>query len=365
MDNSKIGVITFHKANNYGSVLQAYALKATLDELGFDACVIDYQSKGQQELYAFPRPNDSFKNVVKNLLNLPYRRQLYERERRMNQFREEHLNLTPSFSSIELLGTLEDEFDFFIAGSDQIWKPGIPDFTDAYLLSFVSSKQKCISYAASLAVPKLQSENFDLFRKHLSGFRAISIREQDCQKELSQLTGQSVSVVPDPVLLISDSGWAHVAALEPFGNTRYVLGYFLANRPDMQQFATKYAKKNMLDYFSINYTNRGVFTTGKKEYGLGPAGFVSAIKNADLVVTNSFHALAFSIIFEKRVKLGFDNSSHNNANSRITTVLEKVYPSVKFEFDQIIDFAQYHDVSRLAEYSEEGKSFLKRSLGLE
>lgn len=362
MLGKRVGIITFHASNNYGSVLQAYALKRVVEKEGFRVNIINFQTAGQQNLYAFPKPNNSVKNIARNFLSWPYRKQLKDRIEKFQSFREKNLDLTAEYHCLEELRGLNIDFDYFIAGSDQIWKPFIVDFSDAYLLSFVNDKRKCVSYAASLAMPNIPYEYYDLFRMNLSDFKAISIREKNCQADLSSLLNRDVKVVPDPVLLLPDKEWAMLSEKEEFNRPPYVLGYFLRHSPRMQSFANRYAKSAALEYNTIHYTSRGTICRGRKEYSLGPAGFVSAVKNAELVVTNSFHALAFSIIFSKKVYIEMEKGVSLNANSRITTVLQNVYPGVDFNLNEVIDFSRYRKFSRLNEYSQEGISFLERSL---
>lgn len=362
MLEKRVGIITFHASNNYGSVLQAYALKRVVEKLGFRVSIINYQTIGQQNLYAFPKPNNSIKNIVRNILALPYRKQLQNRIDKFSSFREKNLDLTALYHCLDEMRTLNMDFDYFIAGSDQIWKPFIVDYSDAYMLSFVNDKRKCVSYAASLAMPNIPHEYYDLFRMNLSGFKAISIREMDCQSDLSFLLNRNVEVMPDPVLLLPAEEWAMLSEDEKFNRAPYVLGYFLRHSPKMQSFAYKYAKSAGLEYNTIHYTSRGTICRGRKEYSLGPAGFVSAIKNAELVVTNSFHALAFSIIFSKKVCIELEKGVSLNANSRITTVLQNAYPGVDFNLNDIIDFSRYRKYLRIDEYSKGGISFLERSL---
>lgn len=352
----KVGIITYHRADNFGSCLQTYALQSFLNDIGFDAHIIDYHSPGQDQIYKLYHKVAGPVDLVRNLYSFIYSRSIKKGRLAFAEFRKSYLVLTREFTDLTALHDLNKEFDFFICGSDQIWNPQTADFTEAYLLSFVDDKSKCISYAPSISKSEIREEDAKLFNRYLDSFHAISVREIGGQTKLEEVIHRRVYVCPDPVLLIPRERWiglVHNVSRKPF-----VFGYFIGAVSDGRKFARDFCHRNHLRLL-MSYKNlRDCFSGAEKRYDAGPLEFLSMIFHAELIVTNSFHALAFSILFKKKIKLYVD--SRNGLNDRCLSLLEMV--GYKYDENKIIDCSLI-DEEMLHSFITFGAGFLTESLG--
>ena len=319
----KSGIITFHRARNYGSALQAYALNRYLNLGENQADTIDFHTSAQDEMYKVFKKMRSPKDVLYNLLSLVKYRQLKLKIKRFEDFVSQDISLsTEEFNGEAGLTGLNDKYDLFICGSDQIWNPICKDFSKAYLLDFVNDKSKCVSYAASIGMTDIPDEFQKTFSELLKDYKAISVRESRAGEVLGNLLNREVDVVPDPVILFDKAEWLDVAR-EPEIKGKYILCYFIGDVPGMREFARKMSKKSHLPIVVINKNIRDLFYFNKKYYSAGPREFVSLINNAEYICTDSFHAVMFSLIFQKNFWV-FANRKNNNSSTRIENILSIV-----------------------------------------
>ena len=162
----KIATITFHRAHNFGSVLQTYALQEYICKM-YKECnkeiqyqVIDFCSTEQKDLYSVFKPNVSWKNVIKNIITIPYAKKLQIKHRKFETFIEEEFNLTQKYCEERELLENPPVADYYISGSDQLWNVRTLDFSDVYYLNFVKSGKK-LSYAASFGPLKIDWQHYD------------------------------------------------------------------------------------------------------------------------------------------------------------------------------------------------------------
>ena len=353
----RVGIITYHRSENYGSALQAYALQSYLVESGFDVKIIDYHSDGQDELYAIFKPIKSVKSLCRFIFTLANYHSLNEKKIKYSQFQRKNFSLTDEYTEVTQLFELNDQFDYFIAGSDQIWNICCPDFTDAYFLSFVKNKRRCISYAPSINKLGLDSKTAELFKNYLPNFKAISCREKNGVELLFSLLNKPIEFVPDPVFLVGINFWMNMISKIHSRKEKYLFCYFLGDKSNYRKIANKIAKQYSLKIVLVNWGMRDIFCHNPvRLYSSGPEEFLRLLYDAEIVLADSFHALAFSIIFQKKIL------NLNCTDSRRLSALKTIYPTVKFDTDQIIDFAEYSDVCELDKYVQKGKDFLANSL---
>lgn len=321
-------IITYARACNYGSALQAYALNKYLRNNGFNVRTIDYTTEPQQKLYRLFEPMHSLMAVFRNIQSLFNYRQLKEHRRRFDRFIETKIPMTKPITDAEGFRTLSSEADYFICGSDQIWNTNCDDFDSNYMLSFVSEKQKCISYAPSLGGGESSPNTIEAIKKYVKGFKALSSREYAGAKAISSITECKVSTVLDPVFLLSAKEWKEIAGERLIGKD-YILGYFIGDCPGMREFALKMSKSTHLPVIVIYKNLRDILYGFKNMYEAGPVDFVSLVLHSKGIVTNSFHAVAFSLIFSKDFWVFTGKSTFD---SRISNILDIVGLS-----DRIID----------------------------
>ena len=144
----KVGVLTFHASFNYGSMLQAFALQRILEKLGYEPEIINFRTEKQKELYSYNRKLKSFKEIIRRILLFPYKKDLFKKQDKFEDFIKNYLYCTKEYSILDQLKEENLGFDYYIVGSDQIWNTNCIDFDLAYLLPFVKNGKK-IAYAPS------------------------------------------------------------------------------------------------------------------------------------------------------------------------------------------------------------------------
>lgn len=348
----RIAAITCHDVYNYGASLQAYALQEYCRKLGHDYTIIDYKppylsNHYKLDIVANPEFDRPVLRQLYLLAKLPGRLYSLRRKRLFDSFRTRYLRLTDRryASSAEIRSEIEKglmNYGLYIAGSDQIWNTFFRNGHDeAFYLDFVGDSGRKISYAASFATDRIYNGAEDFVKRGLSNFDAISVRESSALKLLSTLGFNDATLVCDPVFLLNEADWQILANDAVFSQKRYILVYDCEKSPALRQIATELRRKTNLPIYSISDTY-GRYAD-KDFSNSGPLQFVSMIANAGYVVTNSFHALAFSMIFKKDF---FIINRTESINTRMRDFLDYVGLSCRLITacedisDRRIDFGQ-------------------------
>ena len=297
----KIGILTFHRAINFGAVLQCYALYRTLTDMGHDVEVIDYRpvyvEKYRQLLYWNDFKKQKLLSKIKTLLLLPFK---YKNKRRSTSvfdvFINQHIKTTNVVKNVNDVPS----FDVVFFGSDQIWNPLICKGLDPLFYGqFPKGKTKLVSYAASLGTPQvLTQEQWDKIFPLLRSFDNVSVRESKLAEYL-QGGGIKAQTVLDPTLLASKEIFEKV--VEKPREKGYVLLYMLEQDYNAIKFANNIAKQKNLKLIRIRaYSSVSIKKTNYDEVIPKSVGeFLGYFKYADYVVNVSFHGTAFSVIFNK------------------------------------------------------------------
>ena len=291
-----IAIITYSRAYNYGSALQAYALNFFLNNSDCNVRTIDYTTERQQSLYRIFEPFKGMKSFLRNLQSILYYSKLRRHKCKFDEFVDKNIPQTPKITKIQQLAEMNDEYDYFICGSDQIWNAQCDDFDANYMLSFVSDKRKCIAYAPSLGAGADNPKTRDMIRLYVSSFKAISSRETQSADIIEIATNKTVQGVFDPVFLLSAEEWSNVSA-SPIVAGEYILGYFIGDVAGMRDFAANVQRMYDMPVVVICKNLRDMKYNFSNHYEAGPADFVTLVKNARCIITNSFHAISFSLIF--------------------------------------------------------------------
>ncbi len=303
---SKVGIITYHAAYNYGSVLQAKATQEVVQKLGHEAQIIDYRPKAQTDYYRkLYRTAFGIKPFIKDLTMLPVGKQRKKRNARFEHFITEEFNLTPQiFSDPNDLNQLASTYDVVISGSDQLFNKHSNELEnepwssmDPYLLTFVK-KGKRISYASSPA-SMARDEVFSLADK-LRRFDHLSAREKDAAELLAEVVGYDVPNVLDPTLLLNGDQWRKTAELVTGQLPQnYVVYYSLDGTNKMSKrvpVLKQLAERANVPVLAI--TPFAVLPYSKEiinGHDIGPLEFIKAIDGALLVVTDSYHGTLFAV----------------------------------------------------------------------
>ncbi len=310
----KIGIITFHWATNYGAVLQSYALQTYLIRLGHDVRIIDYIPFTCRKKLIKCFITRRVSQIRANLLD-------YRKEKRISGFRKKYLHVSPKYSSYEDLKTNPPLYDVYICGSDQIWNPnftktGEGKLTLSYFLDFGGRNIKRIAYAASMGCMEYPAELIDKIVPSLSRFDAISVRENSGVEIMEQMGMVNVSIMPDPTLLLEAKDYDHLFLPETSINGKYGCMYTLHSGQDSLRHLQIYLSQKM-QYPIVNTRSKDYATLGIEEW-------LGLITQAELVVTNSFHGMIFSILSKRTFVVTLVEGQNAGMNDRIFTLLDKI-----------------------------------------
>lgn len=300
----KIKTITCHNVYNYGASLQAYALMHYLQKLGHDVEIIDYKPDYLSRHYKLNVTNPIYnKPIIRQLYLLaklfPYLRSL-KRKKLFDDFTAKYLRLTSvSYHSNEDLKITPPIADLYLAGSDQIWNTLFQNGKDpAFYLDFVPDGKIKASYAASMAVDNVLSGWENFVREKVMKLDKIAVREKSAVSLLENIgVNKEIFVVSDPVFLLPRDHWETLLSSKINYKKPYIFVYDFENSKFMADTAKYIAKERNLEVISIGSLHFG--KKANKFLNVGPLEFLSYIYNAEYVISNSFHATAFSVLFKK------------------------------------------------------------------
>jgi len=312
---TKIGIVTIVDYNNYGNRLQNYALSTTLKKLCPNARIVTFKNDA--------RLNDN-KGIIKNLEMIlkhfytDVKIGLYmtsERGKRFSEFNK-LLDMSESIS----IYNKNKKCDKYVVGSDQVWKPTYRRLSSIDLLTFEKNSRKKIAYAASIGIDEIDDVAKNKIKKHLTkdDFAFISLREESGKRLVEDITGRDDIVhVLDPTLLLSFEEWEKIEKSPSFEiPEKYILTYFLGQntyKKDILQLANE----NTLEVINLNDK------TSSDYYNVGPREYLYLFHHATAIFTDSFHAIVFSLIYDKPFYvLDRKQTGMNNMNSRIDSFLK-------------------------------------------
>lgn len=298
----KIKTITCHDVYNCGASLQAYALFAYLTSLGHDVEIINYKPEylRHYRLTGVNNPvyDKPFLREIYQIVKFPGRlkARFSQRKKEYDHFTEKFLSVTDKlYNSNEELKENPPLADVYFAGSDQIWNSVFKNGRDpAFYLDFAPVNATKASYAASFATASILDEYKNNIKLWLSKLDYISVRESSGIDIIKQLGINTVTQVLDPVFLLSKNKWEDMAENEIFSEP-YIFLYDFDQNEYLGRLVKAVADKNNWKIYS--YLHNPLADKCFEKYG--PLTFLSLVKNAELVMSNSFHATAFSLIFEK------------------------------------------------------------------
>lgn len=357
----KIGIITFHCSYNYGSVLQAFALKTLLEKKKYVVNVIDFIYKKDFEQYNLFRTSVYSKNPKFFIGDILFLKKNYKRKRNFEIFAKKYFNLTKKkYYNYEDMKELNSEFDIFICGSDQIWNLDCTQGVEpAYFLKFVNKDKLKIAYAPSLAHVKF-AKNYDVdLKKAIKDLDYISVREESTLPLIQPLTEKKVSVVLDPTLLLNQKDYESIISQNK-NKSEYIFVYMLEYSVELVKYCNEFSsKKGMKIIYIVNNKFSGI--KGKNAFGIGADKFLKYIKEANYIITNSFHATVFSIIFNKK----FVTFTTKKSSSRMVDLLDKlgiperIY-NENFNIDKNIDYDMVQE--KLIDMRKSSLEYLSKAL---
>ncbi|WP_326910414.1 polysaccharide pyruvyl transferase family protein [Sedimentibacter sp. MB31-C6] len=354
----KIGILNFHFCDNYGAVLQCYALKYTINKLdGCYAEVINFNPNW--------KPSSFENEIIKN----KYISKLDKYEK----FREKYLEIESDFI-YDMTSDKCPKFDYYIVGSDQVWNTTFSFSNTAYFLDFVEDNSVKISYAASIGIGLEDKRlNPKIFEKYIPNFNYLSIREKTHEAFVQQFTEKKVHTVLDPTLLLEKEEYDKLIdnTKSEKEKDKYIFFYFLNHdktAPLAISFVNMLARKyNLKVIHFFTEAPKGLFKNNSDSFFFdGPIDFLWYIKNAEIIVTNSFHGTIFSILYQKP----FYTYIVKSMSSRIYDLLENLGLKNRiisgFKKLRDVDFnIDYTEVNKKIKFSREySLNFLKKSLNI-
>lgn len=348
--NKKIGIITFFNALNYGAVLQAYALQKKLKDIGCDVSFIGVTLESFNRKECF-RLSDKIKNVFLKLINEP-------KARKFRRFQNNEFNIIYNGESYEEILKKKMHFDLIVCGSDQIWNPKITNGLQPYYFANGFESDKKISYAASCGNTSTIKSEMCKFKELTSELDKISVREEPAEMYLKEQGIQSQTVV-DPTLLISEKAWKELAQKSIVNQEvkeKYIFVYDLEGTEQFSEVVNNLAIKTGLIVVSLR--NKSHYYNDKKRFpNASPYDFLQLILNAEYVVSNSYHALMFSYIFNKIMYI----VPHTRYSERMSSFLSKFSKTFDGHAYLCVDFSR---VSRknIGKTINDSISFIKSAM---
>ncbi len=362
----KIGVLTFHRALNYGAVFQTYALNKVLNDKGYDTEVIDYYSN---DVYGFDykgifefSDNERFYlkplKIFKRLILLP---KTNKRRLRFKSFVNKNIKISKKINDKDELKLLSKQYDYLITGSDQVWNAKITnDDSSVYNLSFFDNANK-ISYSASLGEDNPGKKVIEKLKKDIKDYSFISVREKSLRKNLND---KKIEVVLDPTLLLDKINWLDISH-EKLIKEKYIFVYMLEVNQDIIDTV------NLLS----NKLDMGVVLVGSdykferellNDTKVSPENFLSFMNESAYVITNSFHGVCLSIVLNKK----FATILHKTRGSRQRDLLNKlsldsrIIDDSKKSYEIIKKEIDYNEVGNILQKErEKSLNFLFKALG--
>ncbi|MFA7689664.1 MAG: polysaccharide pyruvyl transferase family protein [Methanofastidiosum sp.] len=382
----KIAIITLNDYKNFGNRLQNYATQEVLAFLGFivETIPVDLtvknskinKTRGIKKIIVMGskvrRSGLNLKTFKKILLftsaYLKKAKDGSNQEKRIKTFKDFTLNYIREtnyvLSESNIPENLGDKYDYFIAGSDQIWNPFFTNGSSIYFLAF-APQNKRVAYSASFGLSEMPTIHIENYRLGLSEIHRISVREKDGAGIVKELTGKDVIVTLDPTIMITKNKWLTIAK-ESKHNPRcnYLLTYFLGDiNKDAKQKIKYIAKNNNLKIIHLNNPRNS------ETYIIGPSEFIDYINSASLVCTDSYHGSIFSILLERPFVVFERTVKDFSMYSRIETLLDKFdlnnRKDVNIKDNQVFDI-DFESVRPIIDIErEKALNYLKEALSID
>lgn len=333
--NKRVAIVTLPGYFNYGNKLQNYALNTVLNKLNFEVETLIINQKRSSRIsktFTIYRiksifkifPNENIKKIFAKIVNKNTSRiqkssEEFEidtkRENIFKQFSENYLNEI----NIDLRNQrIDNSYDYFVTGSDQVWNPIYFPLMDNYFLTFAKPNQR-LSYAASFSVESIPIEYIKDYNFWLQQMKGISVREEQGASIVKSISGRDAEVHVDPTLLLTKEEWLEIsnkAANRP--DTAYILTYFLGGPSlEVQNMVKKMAEENKMEVINLAVSSE------LDTYETGPSEFIDYINNASVLLTDSFHGVVFSIIMQTPFIVFERKHVGASMYSRIDTLLDK------------------------------------------
>ena len=377
----KIGIVTIHKSSNFGGSLQAYALYKFLEMQGNSVEIIDLL-RPVHDRFIYDKNYKPYRNQsfsFKNRLRETVKRILGRKDRKgysseiskqlFNDFFKD-IKYSREYRKISELYKDAPIYDTYITGSDQMWSPMHPFCIEPYFLTFAPKGKRKISFATSIGVTELTEKEKADYKKWLSEYDAISVREKQGKQLLeSFIKAKEIEVVADPTFLLDIEQWKELA-VAPKLKEKYILLFVLTQSRPMIDFAIRMSKESGKKLVIIKQPLLESCDDYILDNNIGPREFLGYFDNADLVLTDSFHGSVFAMLMGAKNFCSYIQPT-SKVGSRITDLLELLGKSSHLLPKDLT--TSYNDIERdaidkedlyerIAKVREHAREFLLRSI---
>lgn len=374
--SKKVGILTINDYANYGNRLQNYAVQEILKNLEVEPVTVINLTKISKasliENRDIPKDNSlnkMYKVFKRKLYNGYHRNKIKqlkdEKVSRFKDFTKKYIDETDySITSGNVPATVNDEFDYFVTGSDQVWNPYFSHFSEIDFLTF-ADKGKRIAFSPSIAIDEIPGEIKKDYQKWVNGMDYLSVREESGADIIQELTGRNAELLVDPTMALSKQDWLEISKeSKNKPNKKYMCTYFLGetyieNKDEIEEIA----KSNGLEL--VNLGNLYDF----QRYTADPSEFIDFIYSSEMFLTDSFHGVIFSILFNKPFIVFNRKGRLPSMGSRIDTILSKFnledrkWENITSSSDSFnIDFSSVDEI--LVEEREKVYKYLEKGLDL-
>lgn len=321
----KVDIITRHSVPNYGSLLQSYATQKVIEEMGFESEIINYtryEERYKNLVNTLIKGKKWDKNIITRIIYKMIQEPNYTKMyRKFEKYRKNFLKESKlEYGNLQELKDNIPEADVYCSGSDQIWgKIGTVEYDEAYFLKFIEDRTKrCIAYSSSFGKEEIDGSLEKNINKLLKNYSDILVREDTAKSILKKHGIENVEQVLDPTLLLNKEQWSNLANKVKNKQKKYILVYQLHDNKSFDKYAKEFSKKTGLKLLRISPSIYHITRSGKLIYLPNQYEFLSLFQNAEYVLTDSFHATVFSIIFNRK----FVDILPGKTSTRITSILK-------------------------------------------
>ncbi len=310
-------IVTLYGNHNYGNKFQNFAMQEVLKKYNYDVCTLNMQKIRQNSVekvtYIERLKNISLKKVLKKVKEIYNSMDRKRRFLAFKSFSDKYIKMQDFTSNDEL----KSEYEKVCIGSDQIWNPELENFYYSY--AQFQDSNKVFSYAPSFGVSEFDKKYLQEIKKGLENVSNISVREEKGADIIKEITGREAEVLVDPTMLLKVEQWNNVLK-EPIRKPKkeFVMVYFLGNySKERRKYIKKFAKENNLEIVELGQVDL------KKYFCTDPAEFLYFVKNAKIILTDSFHGAVFSILYSRPFYVLKREDKLTSMSSRIETLLKR------------------------------------------
>ena len=373
MISKDICITTWYGTENYGSNLQAMALRIVLSNLGYNP---SFLGRFRVRTYVLRHPVLAYSRIV-NKFNGKRYKQFFnpstyelsqERKKRLEAFKAENFRVTSFYTESEWKKAIGERM-IFMAGSDIIWNPARGYPMHSFLDFAYCAKLPRFSYATSIGAKELPKQYYRAYKRYLGSMVEVGVREQSTVDMLEPIVGRKITKVVDPTLLLTEKEWDAVAEKAELSvklpESGYILCYFVMDDPRYWSYMRLVKEMTGLEVVVLPMhsqdENQGYITVLDGT----PYEFVRLIKNAEIIVTDSFHACVFSLIYNKefylmRRKRKAEDAKYDDFLNRYHLQKRQILDETKFQRDCDIDYAESQKILQIDR--QNSMEFLKTAL---